>query len=561
MLRVTSLHSAARLWVHALALAVVLFVAVQMLDNGHLISADEGAVLSQVEILRSDGRWGMVNPAARIDPDGRWFGIDISTRSGDRYYPYVKHPAYPAAMSPLYELGGTRLMLAASTLGTLVCAVLAALLSRRFRPGFDVATLWVVGLLSPLFFDANWLIAHSTGAAFATGAVLAALAAVCDGRRAAPAAVAVCVAAAAAFRSEGMLFGIALGVACGVVAVVGRNRLALATALAAGGAAVGVWWADARIYSALVGTSVEPFAIRTAEGDSWVVNRLRGLWASVIRPQLMAPTAAGACFLAIALLSVIGAVYVRQRPTEHRLIRGAAVLAGFAAVVALTRRPAPVPGLLVAFPLLPVGLMLLRRRHLESVAARVVLGTAALFGGAIVATQYPVGGSMEWGGRYFHLVLPIVVPLLLVAVRDAVASVDRTTARVLATTGLVVAVALSVFAVGSIVRLRSDSRTMAEGIASVARSSTSDPDGPVVVSELAAVGRFLWKDAVHQRFIAVPTSEELATVAQQLQAAGVDTFVFASPSDTDEGTQRLEGYEPSRVERFGQWTATVMVRA
>ena len=66
---------------------------------------------------------------------------------------------------------------------------------------------------------------------------------------------------------------------------------------------------------------------------------------------------------------------------------------------------------------------------------------------------------------------------------------------------------------------------------------------------------------MHQRFIAVPTSEELATVAQQLQAAGVDTFVFASPSDTDEGTQRLEGYEPSRVERFGQWTATVMVRA
>ena len=34
---------------------MVLFVAAQLMDNGHLISADEGAVLSQVEILRSLG--------------------------------------------------------------------------------------------------------------------------------------------------------------------------------------------------------------------------------------------------------------------------------------------------------------------------------------------------------------------------------------------------------------------------------------------------------------------------------------------------------------------------
>ena len=69
--------------------------------------------------------------------------------------------------------------------------------------------------------------------------------------------------------------------------------------------------------------------------------------------------------------------------------------------------------------LLPAGLVLVRRGTFASPAARLATSTAALFALAVLATQYPVGGSMEWGGRFFHVGLPLVVPVLLLAVAAA----------------------------------------------------------------------------------------------------------------------------------------------
>ena len=60
----------------------------------------------------------------------------------------------------------------------------------------------------------------------------------------------------------------------------------------------------------------------------------------------------------------------------------------------------------IAAGLLTAGLIVLSRTALATDAAKLVLGTSALFALAIVGTQYKVGGSMEWGGRFFHLALP-----------------------------------------------------------------------------------------------------------------------------------------------------------
>lgn len=553
-----------RLWPHVVALGVVLAALVPLLVRDGLVSADEGAVLSQLEVRETFGGWGMPNPLPSVDPDARWFGISGSDLAGDRAYPYAKHAAYPWAVQPLFDLGGARLVVAASALGTLLTSALAALLARRVRRDLDVPTLWVVGVVSPLFFDSFWATAHSIGAAFATGAVLVAVHAA--GRRQVRwlPLLAIAVAGAALFRSEGMLFGIALGGGCLVVAAFERAPVALAAAGVSGGVASLAWWADSRIYTEIVGTARSPFRISSGPEQSWLAGRWDGIWASLLRPQLQAPTAAGTIFLGIALVGALAALFVRFRPGERTLIRGLSVVAGAAALAAPAFRVAPVPGLLVAFPLAPVGILLAGRTAVATTAAKIAAATGVLFAGAVVATQYPVGGSMEWGGRFFHLALPAAVPVLLLSLDAVRSTLDPTTRRVAGGALAAVTVVLLAFSVGSVVRLRHESGDLVRALTtlSATTSSAADPAGPVVVTNFAPLGRFAWADAVHARYLGVAASADLDTVAARLGGDGVDEFVFAAPFRQERDRARLRGYEPVEggTVVVGEWELTVMRR-
>jgi hypothetical protein len=411
-----------------------------------------------------------------------------------------------------------------------------------------------------LFFDSFWVIAHSVGAAFATGAVLAAVRVVEDRRPAWLPALVATVAGAVMFRSEGMLFGLALGGALIAVAAFRRDRLAAGAGALAAATAAGAWWLDGRIYSAIVGTALEPFAIHD-QSASWLQGRLRGAWSSVLRPQLLAPTLAGGLFLVIAASTVIAAAYVRFRPRETGVIRGASAVVIAASLAALVLPKAPVPGLLIAFPMLPAGLLLIRGRGVAGSAARIVAGTAAIFVAAVLATQYPVGGSMEWGGRFFHLAIPMIVPLVLNALLGARRRLDVTTSRLAGAAVAVSAVTLSVFAVGSIVRIHSITDDLVANVVTLSRSTASadDDGGPVVVSNMEAVGRLSWRESVRSRYLRVTESRDLPTVAKRLRSAGVAEFVFAAPYHQGD-RHRLHGYVtvPGRTVSVGQWRLYVM---
>jgi hypothetical protein len=288
------------------------------------------------------------------------------------------------------------------------------------------------------------------------------------------------------------------------------------------------------------------------------------VWASLLRPQLLASTTAGALFLAAAVLATVAAVYARWRPGETQLIRGAAAAAAIAAAAALVLPKAPVPGLLLAFPLLPVGLVLMRRSAFESAAAQLALITGALFAAAIVATQYPVGGSMEWGGRFFHLALPAVVPALLLALVGAWHALDARTARVGAASLAVVSLVLCVFAVGSIVRIRDITADLVDNVVHLAdaTSDATDRRGPVVVSNMEAVGRLSWRGAVHGRYLRVTDATDLPAVSRRLAADGVDEFVFAAAFHQDRDRARLRDYAAvaGRTVAVGQWRLYLMRR-
>lgn len=565
------LKAPGRLWHHVVALGLVLVALSALLNNDSMVSADEGAVLAQVEVLSTTGSWSMANPVPEIDPSGRWFAIDLSDRSDDGYLPYAKHAAYPWIATHVFDVGGLWAVLLLSAVGTLAAAVLAALIARRISPRLDIATLWVVGLFSPLFFDSFWVIAHSIGAAFATLAVWSLLAVAMDQRRLTLIPLAVGVGGAVMFRSEGLLFGVALAGAGFLLAtrpsLADRRLVAGASALAGAMAIVG-WRLDGWMFARLAGRGASAFVIR--DDTTWIDGRLHGAWATLLRPQLQDPTTAGAIFLTIGVLGVVVALYVRFKPGESTIIRAVSLLAAVGAFVVLFLPKAPVPGLLLAFPLIPIGAIQIRRSSLRSVPQIVIVSTAVLFVGAVLATQYRAGGSMEWGGRFLHLIIPSLVPVALMAIAGAGSAIDVRTRRIAAASMAAVMSVLVVFTIGSILRIHGATADLVDAITTTAQTTRSAKDsrGALVVSTTPALGRFAWQHSVHARYLRVEEPKDLPTIAARFRATGVEDFVYTTarygPS-TDEFARdmaRLKGFDvdPGRTVEVGPWTIMVLER-
>ncbi|MEZ5322867.1 MAG: hypothetical protein R2698_12485 [Microthrixaceae bacterium] len=588
----------ARLRYHVLALGMLLATLVVLTHNGAVVSADEGAVLAQARILQQSGQWSMGNRFEAVDPRGEWFGIDISDTNGRRWFPYAKHPLYPEIARWAGAAGGQLGVELVSAAGTVVAAAAAALVARRLRPAapvphLDLFTLWGVGVLSPLFFDGFWAIAHSLGAAAATAALLTAIRARdalderADGRAVGwSAAMAVALAVCVLLRSEGMLWGLALS---GAIAVgsAGRRRVpSLAVAAAAASTTVGAWWLDGRWHGSVIGTPIAPFHIRGASGG-FVADRLRGVWASVLRPQLLDSTPAGTIALVVAVLVVAVAAYVRWRPLETTLIVGLSGLAATGAVVLLFLPHAPLPGLLIGCPILGGAVVLFRWRTLVAdPVAKIILVTSGLFALAVVSTQYPVGGSMEWAGRFFHLMLPSLAPVVIATVLIAGRSIGvgvrtgdtgavvrgaigaptatgtatgprRTVARLL----VALLIAYALLSVGTIVRIRGITADIVDRIVVMSHMTGVDP--PVVVANMEAVGRLSWREAVDGGgYLRVTDSHDLGAVARALRREGIERFVFAAAHDPRRDRNRLEGYRGvgEQVTVHG-WELTVMGRS
>ena len=144
----------------------------------------------------------------------------------------------------------------------------------------------------------------------------------------------------------------------------------------------------------------------------------------------------------------------RRHPGDDSPIRLLAVVAAAAAVAALViGQTTIVPGLLIACPLVLVGLLASRRstgRGSTTTTASLAAGTFAGFAIAVIATQYGTGGSGEWGGRYFAIGLPLLVPVCLLNLQRIGEALPAATRR-LATGALLVCVTcLSTMGIGGL---------------------------------------------------------------------------------------------------------------
>src|SRR3546814_4627235 len=123
---------------------------------------DEGAAAHQARLLATRGSWTAALPVPELAGLQNEFPLVKSDLLEDGWALFAQHPLYPAFLAPLFSLGGGSALLLSFTFGTWVAALADARLFRQLGSGagVSVAALWLVGVGSPLRFDAYFLVAH-----------------------------------------------------------------------------------------------------------------------------------------------------------------------------------------------------------------------------------------------------------------------------------------------------------------------------------------------------------------------------------------------------------------
>ncbi|HWC12355.1 MAG TPA: hypothetical protein VG455_14175, partial [Acidimicrobiales bacterium] len=523
---------------------------VPVLGTGASFSADEGAAIIQAHRLSTDRGWVVEHPLPEADPTEVNYPLELSTRGARGTASFAKHPLYALLLAGADRVGGVTAMVLLSVAGTVTAAALAAALAARmgaaasFGHGAGLArpALWVVGLASPLTFDGYLVIAHTLGAAAAAGAVLFAVRALEDHRAlASVAGVAVCIALAVLVRNEAVLFALGLGVASGAVAVARRHRAAAGVAMASVLAAAGAHLGEQEWIRRILGGSVVGLPGGPGATSGFLAGRLKSFTLTWLRPGYGGRPLVEAALLLMLCALAVGVVAARRHPGDRRPVVALAAGAAGAALLALAVEPTNlVPGLLVAFPVAAAGLVAVgarRREALAGLAARVAFGTFAVFAAAVVATQYVTGGSGEWGGRYFALGLPVLAPVLLLAL----ASLGRAlppSARTAAAAALVTcAVALTVMGLAG---LRDIHRFTARLQETAAQAGRELGPRPVMVATHAAIPRLAWATFDDQRWL-LARPGGLDSLVRRLHGAGVDRLVLVTDQRERDTTELGSG--------------------
>ncbi|MCP3856042.1 MAG: hypothetical protein GY698_15095 [Actinomycetia bacterium] len=531
---------------HALMLAFVLVAGLAIVGPGSVFMSDEAAGIAQARTIVEHGGWAGEPAFPEVDPEGQWFPVIYATATEGGPAPLVKHPVFSALQAAGYAVQGRTGVYLLSVFGTTAAAVLAALTARRIRDDIAVATLWVVGVGSPLLFDAYLALAHSLAAAVAAALFLAGLRARGSTRWSTIWLVVPPAVVGPLLRSEFLILILALAVS---VVISSRRETVGRAAATAGllglGGAFGLW-ADGVLTGWILGSGPVAANVPTSGELGWLQGRIEGFVTTWLQPGYLGTASEGLAVLATVL--VVGAALQlrlgRRTDDQMQLVLA---LAGMALGLRIAGGAlSPIPGILLAFPLLPVGLMLFQRRQLESEPTVLAVSTSVLFALGLLATQWPQGGSGEWGWRYFAVAIPILTPVLVGSVRGAFekwAVPHRI--RVLSVGVLAVWSLLAIGALRAVHQV--NDQVVADTEALVAGVDPGDGGEPVLITTTDQIGRLAWADADRTRWLRVPTSD-LAEVQARLAASGVEQWVLLALPE-DDAVSRLVG---GRVERLGE---------
>jgi len=516
-----------RLLLHSLALAAVLTAGMLLTSGGVSFTSDEGAAIVQARLLERGHGWHYANPLPAVDPAGKAQPFPHGDIGPKGLAPYAKHPAYPLLLEASDRVFGTAGLYLLSIAGGVVAALIAALLARHIDDRCAIPVLWTTGVVSPLFFDSFVVLAHTFAAAAAGLAVLLAWSSLVGPRRrwCRLAGMAVSVAATMLLRSEGLFLGPALAVSAGVLALTHRVKaqVALWVAAVALAATAATRVLEAWTVSSILGSSVSLGGPGPSRG--FLADRYEGFYRTWVQPAYSGQGRMAAVALA-AIAATAAAVLVRSDGGRvAALVALVAAAAGYA--VALAVGPAgAIPGLLPAFPVVAGGALLVRRPTLDAGGGLSILlvGVAGVASAGVLLTQYRIGGGVEWGGRYFAYLLPVAVPVLVVAV-------GRAAPRQVLAGALVVAALLPALSIQALRHSHQSTRRLIDSIDVVARHAPPGDPGldhrPLVVSTERLLPQLAWNRFEAYRWL-VPATAELVTYAPRLARAGVLRIVLVT---------------------------------
>jgi hypothetical protein len=540
--------------VEALALLVLLTVGWLVTGPGIPFMSDEGQAELQVDLL-DDGGWAYDSP---FDEPG---GIDEDRSSAalrDQGFdevgavPYGKHPLYPTLLRIARGLAGPAGTALVSIGAAVAAAWLAARLARELGARDSRPAFWLCGLASPLFFDGMIVFAHTLGAALAAVALLALVRLDRHGAEARAGArdlalLAGAVAAGVLFRNEAFL--LAGGIAVAVV-LVGRDRPArrLRVAAVVVAAAAGGWLLDRTFRLAVLGapnTQAPPVSGPTGS----LAGRLDAAHRTILEAG---PALAGGLRAALLLWTVTLAVVVALAATRPERIPGRLLVGVGAMGVVLhllrlaTAGSAVIPGLAVAFPALVVlGVLLLLGRPGGPV--RLVAAAVALAGAGVVALQYDRGGGLEWGGRFFAILLPALAALAVVCLQRSGLRAD--VPRLVIGSLLAVGVLTAAGSVTALHGFRSNADAAADAVLAAGELAGPLDAGllpagreakPLVVTTEVLLPQILQPVFGEHDWLA-PDPPALGDLGRRLADAGIERFVLLT-SDADTDLAELPGW-------------------
>lgn len=516
-----------RLALHAAGLLLVLVAATAVTGPGTGVTSDEGGGAYQA-VLVDRGRWTVPPTLPELDPEGVRQPFLRAAEGARGRAPYGKHPLYPAVLALARQAAPVGGLVAVSVLGTWLAALAAALLAEQIRTGAGPPALWLVGALSPLAVDATWVLAHAPAAATGAATVLAAERALrhpsSSPRRLAGwlAAAAVAAGLTVGLRTEGLFLVAALAVGIVVCRRPDRRSLLVAAAVLAGGAAARLL--EVAAMRAILGSAM-PVPAAPAADRGFLAARRQAFEAS----WLEGGAGDGLLLVAVGLLVVAAVAHHRRFP--------AAVLAALGAAAAgltlawLAGGPELVPGLLPATAWLVAGAVVLGRRAVAPGLPRLLAVTTVVAALGILAIQYSFGGGVEWGGRFYAILLPGAGALVSGAWPP-----DRQRRR---QASLALAISLAVVAgltstAGVLAVRREHARTdglernilAAAALAPPGRPADPDPR-PVVFSDRRLWPQLVWRSFDRVRWVTADPSD-LTCALVDLRAAGFSRIVVTS---------------------------------
>jgi hypothetical protein len=540
--------------VHAAALAVLLVSLLPIIGTSGQFSADEGAAIAQArQLVRGDG-WTVPDSFPAADPDGSAFPFELSNRGGDRYAPFAKHPVYPLMLAAADRVLGGAGMFLWSIGGTVAAALLAALLARRLDPALGVPAFWVTGIASPLLFDSYTVIAHSIGAALAGLAVLCAVKALERPARRWSLIIVVTVAAATMLRTEMLFFALGLSIAL-VMTNWKRTVPWLLSAAPVAGAALGSVL-DRLLLKVVVPGPQSMTEWLESPSSSFIGARVSAFKISWLLPSYDVDLG-GSLLVAAIASGAIATWLARARPSERDGIRLFAFVAAVAAVAWLFLGDGPVPGLLSALPIVVIGVVAWDRRPLPAVSGLLAV-TFVLFTVGVLATQYASGGSGEWGGRYFAIGIPLLVPVVLLPAVRIWRTLDRPTAILGTSAFIVLSLALSVTAVETLRQYHHDVDAVVAAIDVAARAQPAlDGGTQVVLTTNGGAARFAYTVVERTRWLTVPT-DRLEEYARRVRGLGVGPITLVTTDRTDLGRVQDVYRETAEVQPSPGWIVATL---